>query len=110
MVRDSGRALLTVTAIGAGALGLVRVSWLSGVGPGGLPHALSTTSPTRSLPLVLALCLAGFALWLAGAVLLTLVAEVPGWAGRWARAILRRLAPAAARRMLALTLGLSVLS
>src|SRR4051812_38354213 len=74
------------------------------------PSLLLTASPERSLPLVLALAMTAFTLWLALTVLLAQVAQAPGAAGRCAGSALRRLAPAAVRRTLAMTLGLTVLT
>jgi nucleoid-associated protein YgaU len=110
MARDTVRALVTVGALAAAAAGLVRLAWLPGVGLDGLPHALAAGSPERSLPLVLAVSLAGFTVWLAVTVLLSLAAQAPGAAGRCALSTLQRVAPATVRRALAVTLGLSVLS
>ncbi len=105
MQRESTSALATVVGVDAVAAVLARAAWLPG-GPGALAHA----APDRSLPLVLALALAGFALWLTATVLAGLAAQAPGATGRWATATLRRLAPRAVRNTLAVTLGLTVLT
>ena len=80
----SVRPALTVAGIVVVSLALVRLAWLPSVGPRELPAALTAASPERSLPLVLALAMAAFALWLAATVLLTLAADAPGAAGRLA--------------------------
>jgi nucleoid-associated protein YgaU len=104
------RPALSVATVAAVSVVLLRLAWLPGIGATALPHALATTSPTRSLPLVLALVMTGFALWLAATVLVALAAQTPGTAGRWAGTVLRRLAPAAVRQALAVALGLTVLT
>ena len=107
MQRDVRSAGAAVTALGTASAVLLRLAWLPGLPVSGLPGALTSASPERSLPLWLALALCAFTLWLAATVAIALAARLPGAAGRWSRATLRRVAPAAVRRLLGVTLGLT---
>ena len=110
MQPEARRAAVALTTLVVLAPLLLRLAWLPGVGLTRLPYALVTVSPDRSLPLVLTLGLCCVTLWLTTTVLVALAARGPGTSGRWAKAALRRLAPATVRRTLELTLGLTVLA
>ncbi|BEP14700.1 LysM peptidoglycan-binding domain-containing protein [Acidothermaceae bacterium B102] len=107
MQRAARTAVVAVAAVSTASAALLRLAWLPGVRVSGLPAALTSASPEQSLPLLLALAMCAFAGWLAVAVACTVAGQLPGTAGRWSRATLRRVAPAAVRRTLEVTLGLT---
>ncbi len=80
--------------------------------PGSALHQLTDVSSATDpfAPLVAAVTLVAWAaaLWLALSVLVTVAGDCPGWTGRIGRALSRRLVPAAMRRTLQLTLGLTM--
>lgn len=99
-----GTLLGLVAALGALALSAPDpISALSQV------RAASTaTDPTGPVVAALALLAWGVGLWLALTALLVLAARAPGARGRAAARMARRVAPAAVRRSVELTLGLSI--
>ena len=100
MHRESRHAVAAVAALCAASAALLQLAWPPGLPVSGLPTAVTTESPAETLPLLLALALCVFSVWLAGAMLSPSPRELPGTAGRWSRAALRRVAPAAVRHLL----------
>ena len=68
----------------------------------------SSHDPFAPLVAVLNLFAWAAALWLALCVVITVAGDCPGWTGQLGRVLSRRLVPAALRRTLQLSLGLTV--
>jgi resuscitation-promoting factor RpfA len=105
--RETVRTVGTVLAVAAGSGLLLRLSWPPGLRVRSLGSAVATGSAQQSLPLLLCLVLCAFSCWLAAAVAIAYAGQLPGAAGRRARAALRRTTPAAVRRGLEVALGLT---
>jgi resuscitation-promoting factor RpfA len=105
--RETARTVGVVFAVGAASGLLLRLSWLPGLRVSSLGPLVTTGSPQQSLPLLLSLVLCAFSCWLAATVAISCAGQLPGAAGRRARAALRRVAPVAVRRGLEVALGLS---
>lgn len=86
---------------------LVRLAWLPGPPVLQPWSALQQQTPTRTLPLLLALAVLATGLWVTVTAVLTLLAQLPGAAGVAALAVLRRVSPAFLRRAVEVALGLT---
>jgi len=102
-VRGTARTVVAVASL--------ALLGLAGPGPVQAARLLLRAAPAVVTdPVVAAAALAGWALggWLVAVALLTLAARLPGAAGRLAQGTVRRCAPAAVRRGVAVALGLGV--
>jgi hypothetical protein len=101
-------------AAGLGALAAAGLLLLAAPSPASgvrtLRDASSAVDPTAPLVAVLALLAWALAAWLGLTVLLTLLCRVPGTAGRTAAGVVRRVAPAAVRRLVGAALGVTVVA